>query len=137
MVSKRATAAPYTQYSIGLSGGDSLSWPAGSKLTFLFREDASLQKGGYTTSDIDFSNWTHVCVVLDREANTVYVYIDGVVVPVTMDHDDMLPTINNTSSLYIGSNPGIASFAYQGLIDEVRIYDVTLTEQEVQGITIP
>ena len=96
IVSKRAGAAPFAQYSIGLSAGNSYTWAAGSKLTFLFREATGIEKGGYTTSDVDISSWTHVGVVLDRTAGTVYVYIDGVSVPVTMDHDDTMPTINNS-----------------------------------------
>ena len=133
IVSKRAGAAPYAQYSIGLSSGDSYVWAAGSKITFLFREATGIEKGGYTTSDIDISGWTHVCVVLDRTAGTVYVYINGVSVPVTLDHDDALPTVNNNSPLYVGGNPAVSSL-YQGLIDEVRIYDRALSAPEIQGI---
>jgi hypothetical protein len=133
IVSKRADATPYTQYSIGLSGGNSYSWTAGSKLTFLFREAAGIEKGGFTSADIDVSDWTHVCVVLDRSTDTVYVYINGVSVPVTLDHDAALPTVNTTSPLYIGGNPD-AGLYYQGQVDEVRIYDRALTGPEIQSV---
>lgn len=135
IVSKRQTTAPYGQYLIGLSSGSSSTFTAGSKLTFLFREDASLQKGGYTTANISFGEWTHVCVLLDRVANTVYVYINGNSVPVTLDADGDLPTINNTFPLYIGRNPAIPSKPYYGLIDDVRIYNRALTAQEILEIS--
>lgn len=131
IVSKRATVAPYIQYSVGLSAGNSYSWAAGRKLTFLFRQAADIEKGGYTTADVNFGDWTHVCVVLDRLANTVYVYINGVSVPVTFDHDGTLPTITNTSPLYIGGNPQVGTLYYRGWIDDVRVFDTALPHQEV------
>jgi hypothetical protein len=116
-----------------LSSGDSHNWPAGRKITFLFRETSDIEKGGYTTAVVDSSGWTHVAVVLNRAAGTVYVYIDGVSVPVTLDHDGTLPTITNDAPLYIGGQPSALS-RYDGLIDDVRIYDRALSEAEIAKI---
>ena len=134
IVSKRLNAAPSTQYSIGLSSGNSYSWTAGKKLTFLFREAVGIEKGGYTTADIDISNWTHVCVVLDRSSETVDVYINGVLTPVTMDHDGAMPTINTASPLYIGGNPDVSTSYFQGQIDDVRVYNEALSQEAIQAL---
>ena len=138
IVSKRQTESPNAQYLIGLSGGNSSAWsPAGSKLTFVFRENSTRQRGGFTTSDVDFSDWTHVCLVLDRLASPDYisVYINGISVGVEHDIDLALPaTINTSTPVYIGSNPSIP-LGYQGLIDDVRFYNRVLTQQEIQEIT--
>ena len=136
--SKRQTESPNAQYLIGLSGGNSSTWsPAGGKLTFVFRENNSRQRGGFTTSDVDFSDWTHVCLVLDRSASPDYmsVYINGISVGFEHDIDLALPvTINTSTPLYIGSNPSIP-LGYQGLIDDVRFYNRVLTQQEIQEMT--
>jgi hypothetical protein len=133
IVSKRASAAPYAQYSIGLSAGNSYTWTPGSRVTFLFREATGIEKGGYTTSDIDFSEWTHVCVVLNRTAGTVYVYVNGVPMAVTLDHNGTMPAISNSEPLYIGGVPGVLNH-YQGQIDDVRIYNTALSGPEVSGL---
>jgi hypothetical protein len=110
------------------------TWYSGSKLTFAFKEDANRRKGGYTYNNIDFSDWTHVCVVLDQDAETVSVYIDGIPVSVVLDNNQNMPTINNTSPLYIGKNPGVSSKPYYGLIDDVCLYNWALTNLEIQNI---
>jgi hypothetical protein len=42
--------------------------------------------------------------------------------------------INTTTPLYIGKNPGYASKPYDGLVDDVRIYNIALSEQEVLSL---
>lgn len=137
IVSKRQNTSPYPGYLIGLSNGTPTRFSPGSKLTYLIGADSGDRKGGYTTSDIVFNEWTHVCVVLDRDADTVYIYVNGVSVPVTRTPNDSLPTINTTTPLYVGKNPAVSSESYDGLVDDVRIYNVALSEQEVQGIASP
>ena len=135
MFSKRDLASPYTQYLIGLSSGNSATWPSGGKITFLFRENASNRKGGYTTSAVDFSDWTHVCVVLDANVRTVLVYIDGMSVDVTIDSDGIMPTIVTETPVYFGLNPNVSSYSYDGLIDDVRIYNKALSAEEILEIS--
>ncbi len=133
IITKRQNAAPYELYQIGISGGNSYSWGTGKKITFLFRENSGNEKGGFTTADIDFSQWTQVFVVLDKDMDTVKVYIDGLEVPVTLDHDGNFPNIDNTDKLHIGGNPDTSKY-FDGEIDDVRIYDVALTPKNIEEL---
>ena len=135
MVSKRGSAPNYSQYMIGLSNGTPTLFSPGRKLTFLLKADNGNLKGGYTTNDIVFSEWTHVCFALDQDADTAHIYIDGVSVPVTITTNKTLSTINTGAPVYIGQNPALSSKAYNGLIDDVRIYDKAVTELEIQEMT--
>lgn len=134
MFSKRDSSSPYTQYLIGLSSGNSATWSSGKKVTFLFREDSTYRKGGYTTSNVDTTDWTHVCIVLDADAEDVQVYIDGAAVDVTLDADGSMPTVSTETNMYIGMNPTVSSYSYEGLIDDLRVYNKALTGAEVQTL---
>jgi hypothetical protein len=88
---------------------------------------------------INDGSWHHLCAVVDRGAETVHLYIDGV--------DDIgetgcswLPETNSTGydSADSGTTPFLignqhqASSYWNGLIDEVRIYNRALSVEEVQ-----
>ena len=85
--------------------------------------------------DIVFNEWMHVCAVLDQGADTVYIYINGNPVQVEIPPNEALPTTNATNPLYIGENPGYSSKPFNGLINDVRIYNVDLSAQEVLNLS--
>ena len=61
--------------------------------------------------------------------------IDGVSVPIAVDPNDPLLAINTTTPVYIGKNPGVSTKPYDGLFDDVRIYNKALTTQEVSSLS--
>lgn len=134
IVSKRQSTSPYPGYLVGFSSGTPATFSPGSKLTYLIGANSGDRKGGYTTDDIAFNEWTHVCVVLDQDADTVYIYMDGVPVQVSRPLFDTLPGINTTTPVYIGKNPGVSSKPYYGLVDDVRIYNRALSAAEIQNL---
>lgn len=71
--------------------------------------------------------WHHLCLVYDGA--TLTVYVDGTPRLQKACSGTVAPTKN---ALYIGKNPWGAAFG--GGIDEVRLFDRTLTTDEVQGL---
>jgi hypothetical protein len=96
-----------------------------------------------TVSSIPGQQWHHLVVTYDgsSKAKGVQVYLDGNLQPVTVRHDSLSGTIRNEQPLRIGRRQ--ASAPFNGLIDEVLLYDTQLeagrvqhlaTEQLVRGV---
>ncbi|MHC4878922.1 MAG: DUF1553 domain-containing protein, partial [Planctomycetota bacterium] len=78
--------------------------------------------------------WQHVFVVYDgsSKASGLKIFFDGKLQEWTIEQDRLSDTIRAKVPLYLGRrNPGAP---FNGLIDEVRIYDRALTEVEVQAL---
>jgi len=78
--------------------------------------------------------WHHVVGV--RDGNQMKTYIDG-------NLDEQLTgtsswNFSSTHPLYIGKEiKETVSFSYNGLIDEVRIYNHALSQSEIQALSVP
>ncbi|MBP8606361.1 MAG: alginate lyase family protein [Phycisphaerae bacterium] len=122
-----------------------ISWGAtltGEKWMFRVNEDGTLRAevhGGYIygTTPVADGNWHHVAVVLTDDGspniNEAVLYIDGL--PETTLGGVAACPVNTAAAadVKVGVNtPGTVFF--KGLMDEVRIYDTVLTQQEVQQI---
>jgi hypothetical protein len=78
--------------------------------------------------------WQHVFVTYDgsSKAAGVKVYFDGKPQEWTIEQDRLSATIRTKSPFHIGRrNPG---GPFNGLIDDVRVFDRALTEPEVQAL---
>ena len=80
-------------------------------------------------SVITDGQWHHVGLVYDRDGVHRHLYVDGAEVACDMGP---VPAIGSNGGLFIGADQILdaASF-FSGLIDDVRIYDVSLTEEEI------
>ena len=79
-------------------------------------------------------HWTHYVGIIDRQNHRMRVYVNGVL---KVDANDPYSTFNNNSEdLLIGwteeVNPAYSPF--KGQIDELRIYNRALTEDEVKEL---
>jgi hypothetical protein len=90
--------------------------------------------GGYTSYNLTSVNvsdglWHHVALVVDRSANTVSLYVDGVA-KLTTSHTyaNNFGTAGDPLMLHIGNQDGLP---YQGTIDEVRVYNRVLSPSDV------
>jgi hypothetical protein len=75
--------------------------------------------------------WHHVAVVVPPGVNTiggVLMYVDGVLEPHT-DHFRVLETVN--TPITIGSNPLYPDREFNGKIDEVRIWNIARSEEDI------
>ena len=130
---KAPAVNPATQFiiSINTSSGDNrllCGTPAGT---------ATLSLGDTawhdTTATVIDNTWHHIAYVLDDSADTVTVYVDGSEVSSFASSASI--AASDVFSLGQEYDAGMAtSDFYNGLIDEVRIYDVALTAQEIQAL---
>ena len=82
--------------------------------------------------DVTDGKWHHVLFVADRSAGT-RLYIDGKFDSEGDESDEV--DINTESRMYIGASVRVGEVTrryFEGLIDEVGIYDRALTEDEVE-----
>ena len=108
--------------------------PGGTGLAATFKAKGSAdQERVYAVpkQDVVAGEWNHV--VFTREGSTGTLYLDGVEVAsrddLTIDMTDVGPTENN----WLGRN-GYPDPAYDGRMDDVRIYDSTLTPESIAAL---
>jgi hypothetical protein len=103
----------------------------GTKLS-LFRGNPDLSVNSDT--DVVTGEWVHVVGVRSATDGKISIYIDGKHEK-TIDHGNAGP-LNALPTIAIGGNV-LDSRYYTGLVDEVRLFDVALSEQEVQQVLSP
>lgn len=91
---------------------------------------ARFNGGNFTVNTTDpvltGGKWTHIAAVYDGTlagtAGCVTIYINGAAVPVSGGNETDATIPNTTSALWIGQLGGTATYTFQGLMDEVRVY---------------
>jgi hypothetical protein len=96
-----------------------------------------IQKIGATaiTSDaitIQYDTWTHVTVIVDNVGKW-YLYIDGQLANINVT-SSFETDFDNTLAFYIGRSSTVEGHDFQGYMDDFRIYDKALTQEEVSNI---
>ena len=81
----------------------------------------------FGTARLPASTWTHLAVTYD--GTTVRLYVDGAQVS-SLAKTGNLTT--STNPLTIGSDPIYGQY-FQGMIDDVRVYNVALTSAQIQA----
>jgi hypothetical protein len=109
-------SSPYYQYGLELSGG---------KPQFYIGTSTGLAGAGMDTA-LGVNQWTHLAVVFN--GLTAQFYVNGTVV----SSKSLLASITPRGmALRMGADASTGQF-YKGLLDNVRIYNRTLTPAEVQ-----
>lgn len=93
---------------------------------------ASIYLGNFVTAKINWgagrptlNTWYHLAGVYD--GSTLYLYVNGILANSMVVTS---PLVNNARYISIGSDAGAQKF-FQGLIDEVSIWNIGLTPQQV------
>ena len=134
LIAKAQASSPFNQSSIYVNDGTvPIGFPiAGKKITFSF---GTFVGGPYrtitTTSDIVDGNFHHVAGVVDPNAETIVLYVDGVLQTVNLLSSGSFPSVPNTEQYTIGQVSG--GLFYTGVVDEVRIWNVVRTQTEIQN----
>jgi YD repeat-containing protein len=102
-----------------------------NKITF-YINDGSWRHTGYSTNPVGLNEWTHVVGVYDNTNNLFKLYFNGN--EVASDGTNYGAIANDAGSLYIGWDDGLAGRYFNGTIDEVKIFDRALSEQEIQQL---
>lgn len=102
-----------------------------AKLTFDFKTSGT--DGAWTTNNhvITYGTWHQIVILYDHTLNPPSFFLDGQLVTINEDATPTgTPDNDDTNNLYIGNRNG-AERTFDGSIDELRIYDTTLTTEEI------
>jgi hypothetical protein len=106
-----------------ISSGNNPLWLSGGHLRAV--------QGSADISDpatFTLNQWTHVAVTYDHSTNTLRLYKNGVQVASSSSGTPFVP-----ETMYIGEFPVAAGNAFNGVIDEARIWSVVRTPAEIQA----
>ena len=98
-----------------------------SSSTKLHLKSGTLNSDRGVIADWKNGNWVHLVTAIDN--GMVSTYADGSFIGT----DDINPVANSTSNLTLGSEVGGGS-RWNGAVDELRLYDRTLTQSDVTTI---
>jgi len=79
--------------------------------------------------NVSLNQWTHIAIT--RSGNDYYLYRDGQLVDQVTDSNPSLPAY--TGSWFIGRRESGGTL-YKGLIDEIALYNVALSPEEIMNI---
>ncbi|XRG79028.1 LamG-like jellyroll fold domain-containing protein [Rossellomorea sp. GAMAL-10_SWC] len=91
---------------------------------------SSSYKALYTPWTYNDNNWHHYAATYDH-LNGLKIYVDGNLVASNTTNLGPLPTV--TSKIMMGANE-TGGEAYNGLLDEVRVFDLALTQDEIRQL---
>ena len=77
--------------------------------------------------------WTHVAVTYDGVAGEVKTYINGTLVDTFVQSGAIGDVYTSYDELRIGGRENATTQRFQGLIDEVRVWNTTRTQGEIQA----
>lgn len=83
----------------------------------------------YVSSDVTDSKWYHVVMIYLDAKNVVNLYLDGEITASNRDSNAPIGALENWNWLSIGRSQ-VGEFM-DGIIDEVRIYDRALSDDEI------
>jgi hypothetical protein len=124
IVSKRSDAGGADGYDIRCNGGSiKLTLGAASGSTYQFNGTVNIENG----------EWRHVAGTWDRDGDMT-IYVDGVVdssldISVENGYD-----VQTNVELVIGALTGGGEKFFAGLIDDVRIYDRALSDDDIEAL---
>jgi hypothetical protein len=91
----------------------------------------------YGTTKVNDDEWHHVAVVLEDDGSPdieeTKLYVDGVLETTGDSADEPINTIEDMD-VTIGQNPHASDRWFDGLLDDLRIYNHALSEVEILGV---
>lgn len=119
--SKMSNAAPYTGYEFAINA-------SGQPYLLLVNTWSTNALYVISTNTVTDNQWHHVAVTYSGSSTPagVILYIDGVATSTTTSLNSLSASITNAITPYIGSRNNSAFF-FSGNIDEVRVYNSTLS----------
>lgn len=99
-----------------------------------FCQSYDINKKPYSaTSDIIGERWTHLTMVYEN-SDTLKLYVNGVLAESTKMDNEILQLSSDEIYLGIGSGKSTNKDFFYGLISGIEIYDIALTDDEIQEI---
>jgi len=92
-------------------------------------QPTAYSSAAYAPANVNVNEFFHIAATYDQEI--LKLFVNGVEVA---SKDITMPNITGNGDLYIGAHPYHSSiYASYGVIDEVRIYNYALTQEEIQA----
>jgi len=116
-----------TNYGISLHTWPSLNY----KFYFYFNG------GSHGVSGLQDYNWHHYVVVAKNNSKDTKIFIDGILYPIDMigrDATEVVNMVTTNSDLHIGAQISEWKYYSANIIDEIRIYNRLLLEEEVKNL---
>ncbi|MHC4478349.1 MAG: LamG domain-containing protein, partial [Planctomycetota bacterium] len=121
----------YETYALQVDGDDEAS--------LIIRDSDPCGPTNYNvaTDDIYFNEWMHLAGVVNGDANTLSIYVNGQLAESVNDANFMdkgLTLSQDTNDLAIGNRSDSFNRSLDAVVDDTRIYDRALTDAEVAWI---
>jgi hypothetical protein len=121
------------------------SWPHTGYHVVLVEGKIRVQLNGAYVGDygpvgtrLDDSQWHHLAVVVNSEAMTLDIYVDGAhpagSTTINIDLDTFVTGLGNSNTLHIGGHSVRSDFCFNGWLDEFKFYERALSIDEVQTL---
>lgn len=128
LLSKGATSGTSTGYDLVLEQSNTLTWDIGN----------GTAQRLYPSAAIPVGNWSHIATTYNHTTGVMALYVNGV--PGVTKTIVPSPIVANAYPLNLSRNAGAEcpnqNGAFNGTIDELRIYTRALSPQEVRGLYI-
>jgi len=114
-----------------------INHPETDKLSIILKDNGGKWLKAYLTNPFDFTGtgWHHFVLIVDAKNTVLTFYIDGVSRDITYEYKASPSKLSNFEyPLVIGAFNwmGTPATFYEGLIDEVQIYNRALSSEEIQ-----
>ena len=117
------------------AGGDYEVWLRGNGELKNELFDNGSSTIGTGPSALNANEWNHVATTYDSTTTTVEIYLDG---ELSVAGTAEVPSTPIQTTLLLGHRAGAAAGEhYEGLLDDLRIYDRVLSEAEVNALANP
>nr|WP_319392768.1 LamG-like jellyroll fold domain-containing protein [uncultured Desulfobacter sp.] len=97
--------------------------------TVHYQVSSGVDPNVHSISQVSLNDWHHVVATYDIATQKVKLYIDS-----ELDRTQAnipSPNANTDTNLTIGSNSSIGAYFFHGSIDDIRIYNRSLSEEEI------
>ena len=90
----------------------------------------------YTASGVNYrdNKWHHVVVIFDSSGPAINFYVDNVLSSGTTFYGDGTNDKSSAFDLFIGNNNGSEQYGFNGLLDDIMIFNRVLTPAEILRI---
>jgi hypothetical protein len=113
----------------GYNGEYRLMVNGNGQLDFMLYGDSDYQYTFATTKTVNDDNWHHVVAI--RQGQDGYIYVDGTL---EASETGTIRNLDSTIQVAIGSDIRDSVNYYNGTMDDVRIYNKALMEDEIQQV---
>jgi hypothetical protein len=135
LIGKRHEESDFNQYTIGVGNTNPHNPTAGRRIYANYIDTSGIsERSGYTQDEFIDGAWHHIAFVADKNADSVFFYIDGVKqITIISFNYGKWPDVGKLDSLYMGCNSYRSAF-YEGEMDEVSIWNKALTSGQINVV---